>query len=215
MRFGLLVPVLLGGCGFLFSGFDEYCEERADCIDANDEDEKACAVDIQNTRRIARVYGCEDDYMDYMECMKEEAECASQGRYDYWTDRGECEDDLDDWLDCLADESDVIGGSSSDWDDTGSWGWEEEEEEEVEVDEEQSCWFSDVVCIETSNPYPEDWCYTEGGDPYYDSCDSGWDGMCEIPSYGSGTWEYGGTVYYYGMDGSDACTDVGGTFSAG
>ena len=213
MRFGLLVPVLLGGCGFLFSGFDEYCEERADCIDANDEDEKACAVDIQNTRRIARVYGCEDDYMDYMECMKEEAECESQGRYDYWTDRGECEDDLDDWLDCLADESDVIGGSSSDWDDTGSWDWEEEEEVEEEEEEASagSCSFGSSICIEPNEWDNEAWCDAVSGTDSSSDCADGYTGMCEVPAGGDYTAE--AWVFYYGdIDGESVCTGAGGTY---
>ena len=113
MRLGLFVPVFLSGCGTMFSGFNEYCEEQADCLDANEEDMKACVADIQNTRRISRIYGCEDDYKDYIECMQEEADCESQGEYDYWTDEGECNDDLEDYLDCLSDESNVIGGSSS------------------------------------------------------------------------------------------------------
>ena len=119
MRIGLLLPVMLAGCGSFFSGFKEYCEERIDCLDANEEDEKACVADIQNARQIARIYDCEDDFMDYMECMKEDAKCESSGRYDYWTDEGDCNNDLEDYLDCLSDESDIIGGSRGY--DTGDW----------------------------------------------------------------------------------------------
>ena len=107
MRFGLVLLVSLSGCGTLFSGFKEYCEDRSDCLDVNDEDEKACIADVQNTRRVAKIYDCEDDYMDYMECMKEDANCESQGRYDYWTDEGDCTNDLEDYLDCVSDESDL------------------------------------------------------------------------------------------------------------
>ena len=209
MRVGLLVSMGLGGCGFLFSGFDEYCEERADCLDANEEDEKACAVDIQNTRRIARVYGCEDDYTDYIECMKEEADCESQGRYDYWTDRGECENDLEDWLDCLADESDVIGGSSSDWDDTGGWDYEvEEEEEETWAD---SCSFGSDICIEPNEGDNEAWCDGLTGTYSSDPCADGYTGRCLV--YAGGDYTYEAYVYYYNdVDGESACSSVGGTY---
>ena len=86
----------------------------------------------------------------------------------------------------------------------------------VSVSEEGSCWFSDVVCIETTDPYPDEWCAYEGGDYYYyEDCYSGWDGVCEIPSYTSYTYEYAATAYYYGMNGETACTDIGGTYTAG
>ena len=113
MRIALLIPLFLAGCGTLFSGYKEYCEERVDCVDGNEEDEQACVVGIENDRRFARVYGCEDDFTDYMECMKEDADCESYGRYDYWTAEGDCQDEYEDYVDCLSDESDIIGGSDT------------------------------------------------------------------------------------------------------
>jgi hypothetical protein len=109
MRVAFLTAVFVVGCGTLFSGFKEYCEDLVDCIDGNDDDEQACMVSIDNNRRIARVYGCEADYTDYMECMKEDADCESYGRYDYWSAEGDCEDDYEDYVDCLSDESDILG----------------------------------------------------------------------------------------------------------
>ena len=230
MRLGLFVPVFLSGCGTMFSGFNEYCEEQADCLDANEEDVKACVADIQNTRRISRIYGCEDDYKDYIECMQEEADCESQGEYDYWTDEGECNDDLEDYLDCLSDESNVIGGSSSDSSGDSDTVWvpsdqdqdHDHDHDDGDVDFDgggtstgNSCWFSDVFCIENTDPDPEGWCSREGGSFYDDDCATGWDGMCDIPSYTSYVYEYAATAYYYGMDGSTPCTDVGGTYTAG
>ena len=218
MRFGVLVLLSVSGCGSMLSGLNEYCEERADCIDANEEDEKACVVDIRNSQRIARVYGCEDDYVDYIECMKDEADCESQGRYEYWTDRGECEDDLDDWLDCLADESDVIGGSSSDWDDTGSWDAFEvspsEEEEDSWSASSDSCTFANVVCYHTNEADNEAWCSNVGGAYSYSSCPSGYYGTCDVPAGGDFTapatgFFYDGSEY----DGSELCANIGGTYT--
>ena len=37
----------------------------------------------------------------------------------------------------------------------------------------------------------------------------------KIPSYTSYTYEYAATAYYYGMNGETACTDIGGTYTAG
>ena len=211
MRFGLLIPVMLSGCGTLFSQFKEYCEERVDCLDGNSDDAEACILNIHNDRRVARVYGCEDDYMEYMTCMKEDADCESYGRYDYWTAEGDCEDDYEDYVDCMSDES----NNYYLYDDTAaSYAVEEVEEEEAEDSLDQSCWFSDVVCIETTHPDPEYWCSREGGSSDYGDCYSGWWGMCDIPGWGE-PHEYAATAYYYGMDGEEACTSVGGTYTAG
>jgi len=223
MRIGLLVPLMLSGCGTLFSGFNAYCEEKADCMDGNEEDEKACVVDIQNTRRISRVYGCEDDYMDYMECMKEDADCESEGRYDYWTDEGECNDDLEDYLDCLSDESDVIGGSGGGDYDTGSWGGSSggsgggSDWDDIGAD---SCSIAGgIVCVEPNEPDNEAWCNGLPADysaEYSaDSCSTtGVTGICtDVGAVGDYT-SSGATIYYYeGVDGSDACIDMGGTFT--
>ena len=114
MRFGLWVCLFLSGCGFLSSGFTEYCEDYVDCMDGNDEDARACQVQIDSDRKVARAYDCESDYSDYMDCMKEDADCESSGGYDYWTDQGECADDYEDYIDCLEDESDILGGSGND-----------------------------------------------------------------------------------------------------
>jgi hypothetical protein len=91
MRVAFFTAVVLMGCGTLFSGFKEYCEDLVDCIDGNDDDEQACLVDIDK------------------ECMKEDADCESYGRYEYWTAEGDCNDEVEDYVDCLADESDILG----------------------------------------------------------------------------------------------------------
>ena len=108
---GLFFLVAFAGCGTTFSGFREYCVEQTDCLDGNDADEKACMLQIQNDRRVARAYGCHLDYNEYMMCLKEEAECESD--YDIWHDDGDCSDEQEDLFDCLADESEYIEESQS------------------------------------------------------------------------------------------------------
>ena len=126
MRIGLFFAAcILAGCGTLLSGYTQYCEEYIDCLDGNKEDERACVIDFNESERIAKVYGCKDDFNDYMGCMKEEADCESMGRTDYWTADDDCEDEYEDYLDCLSDESDLLGGG---YDDTGSWGGYERDE---------------------------------------------------------------------------------------
>ncbi len=117
-RIGLGIVVGLVGCGSLLSGYNQYCEEYVDCLDGNDEDEQVCVLELQESERIAKVYGCKDDFADYMDCMKEEADCESAGSSDYWTAEDGCEDEHDDYMDCLLDESDLLGGGDVD---TGSW----------------------------------------------------------------------------------------------
>ena len=113
MTFVGLVAVV--GCGTLFSGFKEYCVEAVDCIDGNEADEKACMVSIDNEKRLARVYGCKDDYKEYMECMKEDAKCEEYYGSDYWTAEGDCDDEYDDYVDCLSDESDFYDDYDTGW----------------------------------------------------------------------------------------------------
>jgi len=182
-------------------------------MDGNDEDEKACVIDIQNTRRISRVYGCEADYEEYIQCMKEEADCESEGRYDYWTDEGECNDDLDDYLDCLSDESDVIGGSGGGDYDTGGWDWPEEEEEE-EAEEwsgSDSCWYEDMLCIAANEPDNEAWCYGVGLEYSADPCSGGYYGVCAIPA--GGDYTSPATAYYYEGFDESSCEGAGGTYT--
>jgi hypothetical protein len=211
MRIGLLMPVLLLGCGTMFSGFKEYCEERVDCIDGNEDDEQACVVGIDNDRRMARVYGCEDDYMDFMECMKEDADCESSGRYDYWTAEGDCEDDYEDYVDCMSDESDGYGWN---YEDTGSDEFSVTDADGYDGPTADSCsWLSGDICIEPNESDNEAWCGGVSGDYSADACPAGAEGTCALPA--GGDFSASATAYYYnGFDGESACTNSGGTYTA-
>ena len=78
-----------------------------------------------------------------------------------------------------------------------------------------SCDFGGAVCIETTAEDAEGWCANEDGGTYStDPCADGYDGMCEIPGGQAAPYEAEATAYYYGMDGADACTAVGGTYTA-
>ena len=116
MRIALVLPLFLTSCGFIFSEYGQYCEDYVDCIDGNEDDEKACQIQLDADKKEARVYGCDNDFEDYMECMKEDAECRSDGGYDYWSAGDECLDEADDYYDCIYDESEFYGGSSSGYD---------------------------------------------------------------------------------------------------
>jgi hypothetical protein len=206
MRVALSLAVLLLGCGTLFSGFKEYCEEAVDCADGNSDDEEACMLNIHNDRRVARVYGCEDDYMDYMECMKEDADCESSGRYDYWTADGDCADDYEDYVDCMSDES-----SGNGWNDTGSDEFSATDADEYY--EGDSCSWSGIACVAPNEPDNQAWCEGLSGTYSAGSCPDGHDGVCDIPA--GGDYTASATVYYYDFsDAEAACTGAGGTYTA-
>lgn len=208
MRYFVLLSFVVFGCGTMFSGFKEYCEERVDCMDGNSDDEEACMLNIHNDRRIARVYGCEDDYMEYMECMKEDADCESYGRYDYWTADGDCEDDYEDYVDCMSDES-----SGSGWDDTGASFAVMEPEEEEENWSDSCSFFDGELCYEPNEPDNAAWCSAVGGEYAYDSCGYGYDGSCAVPA--GGDFSDPATAYFYGdIDGVSFCESMGGTYTA-
>jgi len=204
------MAVVLSGCGTLFSQFKEYCEDRVDCADGNSDDEDACMLNIHNDRRVARVYGCEDDYMDYMACMKEDADCESYGRYDYWTAEGACEDDFEDYVDCMSDES-----SGNGWNDTGYSGSSSAEGTNPDdwATADSCSWLSGDLCIEPNEADNEAWCAGVSGDYSADACPAGADGACALPA--GGDFSASATAYYYyGFDGESACTGAGGTYTA-
>ena len=110
------------------------------------------------------------------------------------------------------------GGWQDDCDDTAA-GACDTGAEEVDADgsapTEASCDFSGAVCIETTNADPAAWCAAEGGTHADAACADGYDGMCGIPANGTdGTFADAAVAYYYGWDATDACTDVGGTYTA-
>ena len=82
----------------------KYCNEQMDCIDGNRKDVKGCIVSIQNSRRLARQYGCQSEYAEYVSCIKDEGECNGES-WDH-----DCFDELEDYWECLEDESDIYEG---------------------------------------------------------------------------------------------------------
>ncbi len=231
MRGVLILPTLVLGCGNLFSGYGQYCEEYIDCLDGNLEDEKACVLEAQEAERVAKVYGCSDELNDYVDCMMEDARCESMGPVDYWTSDGDCDDDYADYLDCLADESDLLGSSSGSGVDTGGWNqWDNGgsgsgsgsgsgdgngsgDDDNADEPIRDSCLFGAEVCIEPNEPDNASWCISNGGNYQANECPGTYQGFCALPGTGSYTAE--ATAYYYdGIDGARACESAGGTYTA-
>ena len=119
--------------------------------------------------------------------------------------KDECDDTAAGACDTGAEEVDADGAADAD---AGA-------DADGSAPTEASCDFSGAVCIETTNADPAAWCAAEGGTHADAVCADGYDGMCDIPADGTdGTYADAAVAYYYGMDGTTACTDVGGTYTA-
>ena len=115
---------------------------------------------------------------------------------------------------CAKEECDDTAAGACD---TGATEEVEEETEEEEEEEEataDSCSFGDTICIEAGEPDNEAWCGTVGGTYAAEACAAdGVIGTCAIPVGGDYTAE--ATAYYYGdINGEEACTSAGGSYTA-
>ena len=99
----LLISCLFG-CN---PGFKEYCEEWADCVDGNDEDQRACVQWNVAEKKTARIYECTEEYLDFQECWKEEASCSGDGDDKYMSAEDDCDNEWEDYQKCLDKASDV------------------------------------------------------------------------------------------------------------
>jgi hypothetical protein len=63
-----------GGCG---NAHGALCEEAASCGGGGDEEIDACIVDLDGKAEVASIYGCEDDWDDFLACMEDSAECQN------------------------------------------------------------------------------------------------------------------------------------------
>lgn len=75
--------LLLSGC---YGDIKDYCEKRNDCMNGNDNDEKACVAELKGERKKYKQWGCKDQWDAYMECLVDEMDCVN----DVLTDEGEC-----------------------------------------------------------------------------------------------------------------------------
>ncbi len=137
---------------------------------------------------------------------KPEADWDTGGSYSGWSDDNHADHDGgdDDGGDTSADtDGGENGGEETGGDDGGSWS--------------ASCQFGSNICIETTNPDPGAWCDYEGGSSNETACGADYTSRCEIPASADwgDTYAYAAIAYYYnGFDGSAACEDIGGTFTA-
>lgn len=81
-----------GGCDGRDDRVVEYCTERCDCGDCPGAEQEECEIERQGRIDVATVYGCEEQYLAYLDCYLDEASCEGEGDTQSWgvtcTDKG-------------------------------------------------------------------------------------------------------------------------------
>jgi hypothetical protein len=97
MKFLWMTAVLLavGGC----DSFGDYCEAAANCVGGNEKDIDACVVTIEADEERADLYGCDEWFGNYRECLEEESNCEN----DNYTPEERCNDESRELSSCLSD----------------------------------------------------------------------------------------------------------------
>ena len=54
----------------------ELCERGADCRGSSDEDIDACIVELDAREEVASIYGCDDRWYDYTDCLIDYGACS-------------------------------------------------------------------------------------------------------------------------------------------
>lgn len=70
----LLFPTLLVlfGCS---SRFADLCERAADCEGGGDDEIDACIISAESDEEVASVYGCDDEFDAYYDCVDRSSSC--------------------------------------------------------------------------------------------------------------------------------------------
>ena len=84
-----LLGALAAGCT---SPYVELCERGAVCRGANDRDIDACIVEQEEREEVASIFGCDDQWNAYVDCMVDRGTCSGGDRLsgcdelkDIWT----------------------------------------------------------------------------------------------------------------------------------
>jgi hypothetical protein len=90
---------------------EDYCDEQCDCIGCSEQEREACSIEREGRIGHYAAYGCEDQYLDYLQCHVDNGRCEEfDGGDEFFTDcndAGECEcdDEAEDYRDCEDDAS--------------------------------------------------------------------------------------------------------------
>lgn len=74
----LALVVTTAGCG---SSFEDLCDDACDCEGCSDATYDLCVDYGETYEELAEDYGCEDEFDDYIECLRDTATCIA-GDYD-------------------------------------------------------------------------------------------------------------------------------------
>lgn len=96
---GAVVALMLlsaTGCG---RSFDAYCDDRIDCLDGNTEDTNACIRGEEATEDQAALFGCQEEYDAYQDCIEDEATCENDT---FFVPDNECQDEAREYNRCIG-----------------------------------------------------------------------------------------------------------------
>lgn len=77
----------VAGCG---PDFEKLCSESRACEGGNDDDEKACVVEMDFGRDVADILGCTSEFDAYYDCLIEHASCRMDSYGQLCTTTSQC-----------------------------------------------------------------------------------------------------------------------------
>lgn len=111
-----LAVILLGSAAFSLTNcgtalVEDYCDARCDCTGCSEDEREECSITREGRIDHYAAYGCEEQYIEYLQCLVDEGRCEDPPDGDeYYTDcndMGECECDgeAEDYRECEDDAS--------------------------------------------------------------------------------------------------------------
>ncbi|HSO00083.1 MAG TPA: hypothetical protein VLS89_17440 [Candidatus Nanopelagicales bacterium] len=97
----LALGALTSACG---GTAGEYCDLFCDCEGCNDREYDACLVNFEAQIDTAEAYGCDDELVDYEDCVLERADCDGD---DFEVD-ADCFDEVAELAECISDNSRIF-----------------------------------------------------------------------------------------------------------
>jgi hypothetical protein len=93
-RARLFGPILLvlTGC----SSYGALCEAAGECDNSNDLDIEACVNAFETEAEVASIYGCDEEFDEYVICLEEEGRCR-----DDEFEAEDCGGEAEDYGDCV------------------------------------------------------------------------------------------------------------------
>jgi hypothetical protein len=84
----------------------EYCEAVCDCEDCSDRELEDCEIKRQGRIDRYAIYDCEEDYIEYLECFVDKAECDKDSD-SFYTMGDDCSSKNDRYQKCRDRASDI------------------------------------------------------------------------------------------------------------